>query len=152
MRRVNLIILNKLPACLTRFLDPHTELQKRAERANQLVLFFLASANFWVKHRKTGEDTRKQAKTGAFLVLIFLGKKLAGANFYAFCNYAFVQTCTPAEFQAKNLPKKFTTAGHDKCLFFIYSFECLWFHFLIWNLKFALFFIYIWIELQIVSW
>ncbi len=23
----------------------------------------------------------------AFLVLIFLGKKLVGANFYAFCNY-----------------------------------------------------------------
>ena len=43
------------------------ELQKRANRANQLVLFFLA--NF-------------------FLVLIFLGEKLVGANFYAFCNYA----------------------------------------------------------------
>ena len=46
--------------------------------------------------RKTGENTRKQAKTrenrrktGAFLVLIFLGEKLVGANFYAFCNYAF---------------------------------------------------------------
>ena len=24
----------------------------------------------------------------AFLVLIFLGEKLVGANFYAFCNYA----------------------------------------------------------------
>ena len=41
-----------------------------------------------------GKNTRKQAKTrenrrktGAFLVLIFLGEKLVGANFYAFCNY-----------------------------------------------------------------
>ena len=46
--------------------------------------------------RKTGENTRKQAKTGenrrktgAFLVLIFLREKLVGANFYAFCNYDF---------------------------------------------------------------
>ena len=31
------------------------ELQKRANRANQLVLFFLAGANFWEKHAKTGE-------------------------------------------------------------------------------------------------
>ena len=29
-----------------------TELQKRADRANQLVLFFLAGANFWAKHAK----------------------------------------------------------------------------------------------------
>ena len=35
-----------------------TELQKRANRANQLVLFFLAGANFWEKHAKTG---KKQA-------------------------------------------------------------------------------------------
>ena len=73
-------------------------MQKRANRANQLVLFFLAGANFWEKHAKnrqkhaqTGENTRKQAKnrrkTGAFLVLIFLWEKLVGANFYAFCNY-----------------------------------------------------------------
>ena len=73
-------------------------MQKRADRADQSVLFFLAGANFWEKHAKnrrkhakTGENTQKQAKnrrkTGAFLVLIFLGKKLVGANFYAFCNY-----------------------------------------------------------------
>ena len=37
--------------------------------------------------RKTGENTRKQAKNSAFLVLIFLWEKLVGANFYAFCNY-----------------------------------------------------------------
>ena len=30
----------------------HPELQKRA---NQLVLFFLAGANFWEKHAKTRE-------------------------------------------------------------------------------------------------
>ena len=29
-----------------------SELQKRANRANQLVLFFLAGANFWKKHAK----------------------------------------------------------------------------------------------------
>ena len=60
------------------------ELQKRADRANQLVLFFLAGANFWEEHAK---NRQKHAKTGAFLVLIFLGGKLVGANFYAFCNY-----------------------------------------------------------------
>ena len=37
------------------------ELQKRANRANQLVLFFLAGANFWEKHAK---NRRKHAKTG----------------------------------------------------------------------------------------
>ena len=60
-------------------------MQKRAKRANQLVLFFLAGANFWEKHAK---NTRKQAKSSAFLVLIFLWEKLVGANFYAFFNYA----------------------------------------------------------------
>ena len=37
---------------------PTPELQKRA---NQLVLFFLAGANFWKKHAK---NRRKHAKTG----------------------------------------------------------------------------------------
>ena len=74
------------------------ELQKRANCANKLVLFFLAGANFLgkahEKQAKTRENRQKQAKprenrqkTGAFLVLIFLGEKLVGANFYAFCNY-----------------------------------------------------------------
>ena len=36
------------------------ELQKRADRADQSVLFFLAGTNFWEKHAK---NTRKQAKT-----------------------------------------------------------------------------------------
>ena len=85
------------------FCPVSTELQNRANRANQLVLFFLAGANIWEKHAKnrrkhakTGENTRKQAKTrknrrktGAFLVLIFLGEKLVSANFYAFCNYVW---------------------------------------------------------------
>ena len=31
---------------------PQTELQKRADRADQSVLFFLAGANFWEKHAK----------------------------------------------------------------------------------------------------
>ena len=71
------------------------ELQKRADRANQLVLFFWPVLIFGKSTRKTGENTRKQAKTrknrrktGAFLVLIFWGGKLVCANFYAFCNYA----------------------------------------------------------------
>ena len=33
-------------------LDLITELQKRADRADQSVLFFLAGANFWEKHAK----------------------------------------------------------------------------------------------------
>ena len=74
------------------------ELQKRANRANQLVLFFLASANFWEKHaknrRKHAKTRENRRKTGAFLVLIFLGEKLVGANFYAFCNYVHYALCT----------------------------------------------------------
>ena len=53
--------------------------------------FFLAGANFWEKHaknrRKQAKTRENRRKTGAFLVLIFLGEKLVGANFYAFCNY-----------------------------------------------------------------
>ena len=42
------------------------------------------------KHAKTRENRRK---TGAFLVLIFWGGKLVGANFYAFCNYVYHLQC-----------------------------------------------------------
>ena len=59
-------------------------LQKRADRADQLVLFFLAGANLWEKHAK---NCAILCIFVYFLVLIFLGKKLVGANFYAFCNY-----------------------------------------------------------------
>ena len=45
-----------------------TELQKRANRANQLVLFFLAGANFWEIHAKRGE------KQGYFGAKFFVGK------------------------------------------------------------------------------
>ena len=62
--------------------SPLAELQKRANRANQLVLFFLASANFWEKHvknrrkhAKTGENTQKQAKNRRFFgANVFWGK------------------------------------------------------------------------------
>ena len=63
------------------------ELQKRADRAEQSVLFFLAGANFWEKHAK---NRRKHAKTGEKQALFganFFGEKLVSANFYAFCNY-----------------------------------------------------------------
>ena len=66
------------------------ELQKRADCADHMVLFFLAGANFWEKHAKNRQKHAKtrenRRKTGAFLVPI-LGGKLVGANFYAFCNY-----------------------------------------------------------------
>ena len=78
--------------------DDEAELQKRADRADQSVLFFLAGANFWEKHAK---NRQKHAKTGAFLVLIFFGEKLVGANFYAFCNYA------PNIAQDLNINKRF---------------------------------------------
>ena len=43
----------------------YTELQKRADRADQSVLFFLAGANFWGKTREKllifGKSTRKTA-------------------------------------------------------------------------------------------
>ena len=72
------------------------ELQKRADRAEQSVLFFLAGANFWEKHAKNrrkhakiGENTQKQAKNRRFFGANFCGGKLVGANFYAFCNYDY---------------------------------------------------------------
>ena len=34
------------------FICPKAELQKRADRADQSVLFFLAGANLWEKHAK----------------------------------------------------------------------------------------------------
>ena len=40
---------------------PRPELQKRADRTDQSVLFFLASANFWEKHAK---NRRKHVKKG----------------------------------------------------------------------------------------
>ena len=69
----------------------YSELQKRADRADQLVLFFLAGANFWEKNAKNRQKYAKTREKQAlnFLVLIFLGGKLVGANFYAFCNYVF---------------------------------------------------------------
>ena len=39
---------------LTNHLHLHAELQKRANRANQLLLFLLAGANFWEKQRFLG--------------------------------------------------------------------------------------------------
>ena len=47
-----------------------TELQKRANRANQLVLIFGKST------QKTGENTRKQAKNRRFFCANFLGGKI----------------------------------------------------------------------------
>ena len=79
---------------LIRISVPGEELKKRADRADQWVLFFLAGANFWEKHaknrRKHAKTRENWRKTGAFLVLIFWGGKLVGANFYAFCNYSLV--------------------------------------------------------------
>ena len=40
------------------------ELQKRADRANQLVLFFWPVLIFGKSTQKVGENTRKYAKTG----------------------------------------------------------------------------------------
>ena len=48
------------------------ELQKRADRADQSVLFLLVGANFWEKHAK---NRRKHAKTGE-------EQALFGANFF----------------------------------------------------------------------
>ena len=52
--------------------DIETELQKRADRADQLVLFFLAGAIFWEKHAKNCYFLGKARKN----LLIF------GANFF----------------------------------------------------------------------
>ena len=49
--------------------------------------FFWPVLIFGKYTRKTGENTRKEAKNRAILVLNFLWEKLVGAHFYAFCNY-----------------------------------------------------------------
>ena len=53
-----------------------SELQKRADRADQSVLFFLAGANFWEKHAKKGENTQKQAKNRRSFGANFLGGEI----------------------------------------------------------------------------
>ena len=72
--------------------DLRTELQKRADRADQSVLFFLASANFWEKHAKNCAIMSILDYFWSILDLLFganfLWGKLVGANLYAFCNYA----------------------------------------------------------------
>ena len=56
-----------------------SELQKREDRADQSVLFFLDGANFWEKHaknrRKHAKNRRKQAKTRE-------NRRFFGANFF----------------------------------------------------------------------
>ena len=56
------------------------ELQKRADRADQSVLFFLAGANFWESTRKTGKKHaktgEKQAKNRRFFSANFFGGKI----------------------------------------------------------------------------
>ena len=71
----SLFMLNKGDLFISTGLIFMAELQKRA---NQLVLFFLAGANFWEKHAKnrrkhakTGKNTRKHAKTGEKQVLFW---------------------------------------------------------------------------------
>ena len=54
-------------------LDWIAELQKRTDRADQSVLFFLAGANFWEKHAKNCAILRK---TVLFFGAIFLGGKI----------------------------------------------------------------------------
>ena len=55
-----------------------SELQKRADRADQSVLFFLASANFWEKHAK---NRQKHVKTGE-------KQRFFGANFFCGKNWS----------------------------------------------------------------
>ena len=56
------------------------ELQKRADRADQSVLFFSGRCYFLGKARekqaKTGENTRKQAKNRRFFGANFFGGKI----------------------------------------------------------------------------
>ena len=52
------------------------ELQKRADRANQSVLFFLVGANFWEKHANNCAIMCKCLLIFANYALIF------GANFF----------------------------------------------------------------------
>ena len=60
------------------------ELQKRADRADQSVLFFLVGAIFWEEHAK---NYAILCIFVYFWVLIFFGGKLVGANFTPLRNY-----------------------------------------------------------------
>ena len=51
----------------------YPELQKRADRADQSVFFFLVGANFWEKHAK---NRRKHAKNRRIFGANFLGGKI----------------------------------------------------------------------------
>ena len=53
-----------------------TELQKRANRANRLVLFFWPVLIFGESTQKTGENTQKQAKNRRFFGANFFGGKI----------------------------------------------------------------------------
>ena len=55
-----------------------TELQKRADRADQSVLFYLAGANFWEKH----------AKNCAILCTFVYFLCIFGANFFGGGNWS----------------------------------------------------------------
>ena len=71
------------------FLEYFLAIQGRSCKNVQTVqtsrcYFFWPVLIFGKSTQKAGENTQK---TGAFLVLIFLGGKLVGANFYTFCNY-----------------------------------------------------------------
>ena len=69
-------------------------LTRVAKTCQPVGAIFLAGANFGEKHAK---NRRKQAKSRRFLVLIFWGGKLVGANFYAFCNYGLSYRRDPFE-------------------------------------------------------
>ena len=72
----SLFMLNKGDLFISTGLIFMAELQKRA---NQLVLFFLAGANFWEKHAK---NRRKQAKTGENTRIQAKNRRFFGANFF----------------------------------------------------------------------
>ena len=70
------------------------ELQKRADRADQSVLFFLAGANFWEKHAKN---------CAIMCYYVLLCRAFFGANFFWGKNWS-VLIFTPFATMGNDLP------------------------------------------------
>ena len=107
MRRVNLIILNKLPACLTSFLDPHMEFVKSFAQVGFPDLSILPkktrkSRNFWPKIENGGM---------ALVVLEWTKIKMSWMNKIAFDKYRSIRLKVLYLKMARNLGESITLSA-----------------------------------------
>ena len=93
--------------------------------------FFWPVLIFGKYTRKTDENTRKQAKNRRFFGANFLGGKLVGANFYAFCNYASVGSLNAHGNPARLFPPSTPHQGGDLVGYQVKSSKCIFRTFLL---------------------